>query len=300
VFESFTPRVEPLSLDEAFLDVGGSARLFGTPVEIARRIKERVAELGLPCTVGVAPNKFLAKVASTRGKPDGLLVVPADSVEAFLYPLPVAALWGVGEHTEAALRRLGLSTVGDVARVSRRTLERSLGDALGAHIHDLARGIDERPVQPLEVPKSVGCENTFDVDLDSTGQILRELLRLCDRAGARLRAKGMCCRTVTIKVRLSNFQTLTRAKTLGREIAAAAEVYDVARELYARVGPDRPRVRLLGVSLSGLSPGSPRVQMDLFDVRQSRTSAASAAIDDIRERFGDEAVGPAALLDEHA
>ena len=298
VFTSFSPWVEPLSLDEAFLDVSGSIRLFGAPVEIARLIKRRIADLGLACTVGVAPNKFLAKIASARAKPDGLLLVRADEVERFLHPLPVRALWGVGEHTAEALERLGLKTVGDIALVSRRTLERALGDSLGGHLYALARGIDERPVKPFEAPKSVGCENTFMVDLDSTELVLREALRLSDRVAGRLRAKGLCGRTVTLKVRYSNFKTITRSKTLPEEVDAASEIYAVARSLYERLASDKARIRLLGISLSGLVPGPPRRQMDLLAGRPPRTSAASAAIDDIRSRFGDAAVTPATLVDE--
>ncbi|HYZ46051.1 MAG TPA: DNA polymerase IV [Actinomycetota bacterium] len=298
VFTSFTPLVEPMSLDEAFLDVSGSIRLFGPPREIAELIKRRIAAMGLACTVGVAPNKFIAKIASARAKPDGLMVVTADAVEGFLHPLPVGALWGVGEHTAEALRRLGLRTVGDVARVSRRTLERALGDAMGAHLHGLARGVDERPVRPYEAPKSVGCENTFSVDLDSTELVLREVLRLSDRVASRLRSKGLCGRTVTLKVRYANFKTITRSKTLIEEIDAAAEIYAVARSLYASLSSDKARIRLLGVSLSGLSPGPPRRQLDLLATRPPRTAAASAAIDAIRERFGDDAVTPGTLVEE--
>ncbi|CAN5613302.1 DNA polymerase IV [soil metagenome] len=297
VFFSFTPLVEPLSLDEAFLDVSGSARLFGSPLAIAREIKARIAALGLACTVGVAPNKFLAKVASARAKPDGLMVVAADRVEEFLHPLPVTSLWGVGAQTAAVLDRLGLKSVGDLAGVSRRTLVRAIGDGLGAHLYDLARGLDERPVKPYEAPKSVGCENTFDHDLDSTEAILRELLRLSDRAASRLRAKGLCGRTVCLKVRYSNFKTITRSKTLPEEVDSAPEIYSVARTMYLRLDSDKARIRLLGISVAGLAPGPPRRQMDLL-ARQPRVAAAAAAIDAIRDRWGDAAVTPATLLDE--
>jgi DNA polymerase-4 len=297
VFTSITPLVEPLSLDEAFLDVRGSVRLFGEPVEIAGRVKDRIRALGLVCTVGVAPNKFLAKLASARGKPDGLLVVPAASVEEFLAPLPVASLWGVGAQTAESLRRLGLATVADVARVSRRTLERAVGDALGAHLHRLARGVDDRPVTPQESPRSVGSENTFDRDLDSRDDILRELLRLADRTATRLRAKGLCGRTVTVKVRFSNFKTITRSATPGGEVDATPEIYKVSRDLYERVHSDKIRIRLLGVSVSGLAPGPPSVQLSLL-AAPSRTAAASAAVDSIRDRFGQDAVRPAALVDD--
>jgi DNA polymerase-4 len=296
IFESITPLVEPLSLDEAFLDVGGSVRLFGPPIDIARRIKAQVGELGLPCTVGVAPNKFLAKLASTRGKPDGLLVVPADDVESFLHPLPVGALWGVGEQTAEELRRLGLKTVGDVAQLGRRTLERAVGAALGAHLHYLANGIDDRDVVPHEPARSIGSENTFSHDLDDTDEILREILRLSDRTASRLRSKGMCGRTVTLKVRYSNFSTITRSRTSGAEIDTPAEIYSIAKGLYLKLDPERPRIRLLGVTMSGLAPGPASRQLGLLDERAKGWPEISAAVDAIRDRWGDDAVAPATLL----
>jgi DNA polymerase IV len=297
VFTTYSPLVEPLSLDEAFIDVGGSERLFGPPVDIAGRIKREVADLGLPCTVGVAPNKFLAKLASTRGKPNGLLVVKADAVESFLHPLPAEALWGVGAATAEALRRLGLKTVGDVAALPRRTLERAVGDSLGYHLHCLANGIDDRPVVPHEPAKSVGSEETFGSDLDDTTTILRELLRLADRTASRLREKGMCGRTVTLKVRFSNFKTITRSRTLPDELDNAAEIYRAVRELYEKLDPERPRIRLLGVSISSLAAGPPRRQLLLGDSGRASWNEAALAVDAIRRRFGDEAVTPATLLD---
>jgi DNA polymerase IV len=302
VFTSFTPLVEPLSLDEAFLDISGSVRLFGTSLQIAQQIKRAIADLGLSCTVGVAPNKFLAKLASAWAKPDGLLVVPADNVLAFLHPLPVAALWGVGPQTGETLRRLGMRSVGDLAHLSRRTLERALGESLGAHLHALANGIDDRPVVVDEPTKSVGSEETYERDLDSTDEVLRELLRLADRTAGRLRAKDLCGRTVTIKVRFSNFKTITRSRTLPCEVDTAAEIYEVARDLYERLHPARPRIRLVGVSMSALAAGPPRRQLDLLGeavggpAPDIRRRSAAHAVDDIRRRFGDASVAPATLL----
>jgi DNA polymerase-4 len=296
VFFTFTPLVEPISLDEAFLDVGGSVKLFGPPHAIGVKVKDAIAELGLTCTVGVAPNKFLAKLASTTAKPDGLLVVEPEEVESFLHPLPVTALWGVGASTAEVLRRLGLKTVRDIATISRRTLERAVGDALGSHLYALANGLDERPVVPDEPSKSVGSEETFAADLDARPDILREILRLSERTAGRLRAKGLCGRTVTLKVRFSNFKTITRSRTVD-EIDAGAEIYAVARSLFESVPVERPRIRLLGVSVSGVTPGPPRNQLDLLAPRRPGWREATGAIDSIRERFGDDSVGPAALLD---
>ncbi len=298
VFHRFTPLVEPLSLDEAFLDVRGSLRLFGDRTVIAGRIKADVADLGLRCTVGVAPNKFLAKLASTTAKPDGLLRIEAGEVEAFLDPLPASALWGVGEQTGEALRKLGLKTVADIRRLPQRTLQRALGDALGAHLHSLVRGIDERPVVPDEPARSVGSETTFEHDLGLAPEILREILRLSDRTSQRLRRKGLCARTVTLKVRFSNFKTITRSRTAAEEMDTAADVYAIARDLYLQLerGLDRPRIRLIGVTASSLSPGPPRRQLDLLAAPRPGWQEATGAIDDLRQRFGEDAVVPAALL----
>jgi DNA polymerase IV len=299
VFARFTPLVEPLSLDEAFLDVSGSVRLFGPPTAIAHSIKEEIAALGLACTIGIAPNKFLAKLASTRAKPDGLLVVEEDRIEEFLHPLPAAALWGVGPQTAEALERLGLKTVGDIAGMPLVTLQRGLGDATGSHLWELARGIDERPVVPSEMPRSVGSEETFRRDLDSAEEILREILRLSDRTASRLRSKKLCGRTVTLKVRFSNFRTITRSHTSGRELDSGAEIYAAARRLYLGLHLERSRLRLLGVTVSGLVPGRARRQLDLL--ARDATPAwgeAAEAIDAIRGRFGEAAVGPATLLQQ--
>jgi DNA polymerase-4 len=302
VFTSFTPLVEPLSLDEAFLDISGSVRLFGTSLQIAQQIKRAIANLGLGCTVGVAPNKFLAKLASAWAKPDGLLVVPADDVLGFLHPLPVSALWGVGPQTGETLRRLGMRTVGDLAHLSRRTLERALGESLGAHLHALANGIDQRPVVVNEPSKSVGSEETYERDLDSAEEVLRELLRLSDRTAGRLRTKDLCGRTVTIKIRFSNFKTITRSKTLPCEIDTTDEIYAVAKELYQRLHPDRPRIRLVGVSIAALATGPPQHQLDLLAdtggdrAGDLRRRSAAHAVDSIRTRFGEASVAPATLM----
>jgi DNA polymerase-4 len=302
IFLSVTPLVEPLSLDEAFLDVAGSKRLFGSPETIAALVKERIAGLGLTCTVGVAPNKFLAKLASARGKPDGLLVVPEAGIREFLHPLPIGALWGVGPQTGQALHRLGLKTVADVAAIPRRTLERAVGESLGSHLHHLANGVDDRSVVPGEAAKSIGSEETFPHDLDSTEEILREILRLADRTAERLRSGGHCGRTVTLKVRYANFNTITRSKTMPDAIDTPSEIYEVARALYLRLEKGVQRVRLVGVSISGLEVGPPKRQLLLMEEspQRLRWSEASKAVDSIRDRFGRDSVGPARLLDDGA
>ncbi|MGH2767450.1 MAG: DNA polymerase IV, partial [Actinomycetota bacterium] len=214
VFDSFSPVVEPLSLDEAFLDVSGARRMWPDPSTLAEALRARVAgEVGLAVSVGVAPNKFLAKVASKRAKPDGLVVVAPEVLDRFLYPLGVEELWGVGEITAACLRRLGLRTIGDVGKVPAATLERALG-SLGREVARLAAGKDDRPVTPEAPRKSMGAEETFEQDLVEEAQVLRGILRLSDRLSSRLRAHGASGQTVTLKVRFSNYATVTRSKTL--------------------------------------------------------------------------------------
>jgi DNA polymerase-4 len=286
VLLSFTPFVEPISLDEAFLDVAGATTLFGSPPEIARRVRARVREeLELTCSVGVAPNKFLAKLASARAKPDGLLVVPAEEVEGFLHPLPVEALWGVGEKTHEVLERLGVRTVAELAATPLRVLE---------HLHSLAGGHDDRTVVPYEAPKQVSHEETFDRDLDQEEPVLRELLRLSHRVGARLRKEGFRARTVTLKVRLASFTTLTRSRTLPDATDTASDLYRVSAELYASLPPGRRRIRLLGVAASGLQPAGAE---QLALVRAGRWDDAERALDRIEARFGPGSAFPAALLD---
>lgn len=292
---SFTPLVEPLSLDEAFMDTSGATTLFGPPPRIAELVRGKVREeLDLPCSVGVAPNKFLAKMASTRAKPDGLLVVPAGEDLAFLHPLPVGALWGVGERTHEVLERLGVRTVGELAGTPFRVLERVLGEGPARHLLDLAAGRDERAVIPYEAPKSVSHEETFDRDLDAEDDVMRELLRLAFRVASRLRKEGFRCRTVVVKVRLASFATLTRSRTLPDPTDSGADLYHTVSELYRSIPGKRPRVRLLGVAGTGLVP-SGAAQLAL--VRVGRWEDAERALDRIEQRFGSRAAFPAALLD---
>jgi DNA polymerase IV len=292
---SVTPLVEPIALDEAFLDVSGSVLLFGSPEHIAERVRERVrADLGVTCSVGVAPTKLVAKLASRRAKPDGLVVVHADEISAFLEPLPARSLWGVGERTVEVLGRLGVWTVGDLARIPPAVLARPLGDQHARDLHALAQGIDDRPVVPYEAPKSVSHEETFDVDLDAEDDLLREALALSHKVAARLREDGYRTRTVVLKVRLANFTTLTRSRTLPAPTDVAADLYQVASELYRGLPGSRRRVRLLGVAATGLVPGGAD---QLALLRGERRRDAELAVDRIERRFGRGAAGPAALID---
>lgn len=292
-----TPAVEPISLDEAFLDVSGAVLLFGQPVEIAERIRQEVAtEVGVRCSVGVAPNKLLAKLASKRAKPDGLVLVRSEEVRAFLDPLPSRALWGVGEKTVETLSRLGIRMVGDLARTSPAVLGRLIGEQHARDLQDLARGIDASPVMPYEPPKSVSHEETFATDLDAEEDLLREALALSQRVGARLREDGYRARTVVLKVRLANFTTLTRSRTLSAPTDVAADIYHVSRELYRSLPGARRRVRLLGVQATGLVPAG---EEQLALLRSERWGDVERAVDRIEQRFGRGAAKPAALLDRH-
>jgi DNA polymerase-4 len=299
IFRSVTPLVEPLSLDEAFLDVAGAVRRLGRPAEIGQLIRDRVAdEQGITCSVGVASTKFVAKLASTRSKPDGMLVVPAAEVVAFLHPLPVGALWGVGEKTEKELTRLGLRTVGDIAHTPVATLVRALGQATGSHLHALSWGRDERTVVPHEPDKSIGAEETFDRDVDDPAVVLRELLRLCERTAARLRSAGLAGRTVSIKVRFADFTTITRSRTLHEATDVAAVLYATARGLFEALGLDRARLRLVGVRVEQLveSETAPR-QLQLGERSHGRREVEQAADKAVR-RFGSGVVRPGSLVGE--
>ncbi len=297
VFRSVTPLVEPLSLDEAFLEVSGARRRLGAPAAVAAYVKARITdEQGITCSVGVAPNKFLAKLASTRSKPDGLLVVPADAVVSFLHPLPVGALWGVGERTEEVLVRLGLHTVGDLASVPVATLQRALGPGVGAHLAALAWGRDERSVVPIEPDKSIGAEETFSRDVDDPERIHRELLRLSERAAGRMRTQGYVGRTVAVKIRFADFQTISRSRTLAEPTDVAQVVYGIARSLYDGLGLQRARLRLVGVRIEGLVPTATAPRQLRLDERAAGRREAEQAADRAAERFGAGAVRPGSLV----
>ncbi|MEI7779686.1 MAG: DNA polymerase IV [Actinomycetes bacterium] len=298
IFRSITPLVEPLSLDEAFLDVAGAVRRLGRPREIGESIRARVHdEQGITCSVGVASTKFVAKLASTRIKPDGLLVVPRDEVIAFLHPLPVGALWGVGEKTEEALLRLGLRTVGDIANTSAATLTRALGNAVGEHLTALSWGRDGRRVSPNEPERSIGNEETFGSDVDDPEVIRRELLRLTEKVASRMRAAGVVGRTVVLKVRFADFTTITRSRTVAEPTDVARDIYAVVIGLHEALGLQRARLRLVGVRLEGLSDAAEAHHQLLLDAPERGWREAEAASDLAAARFGSGAVRPARLVD---
>ncbi len=287
VLERYSPLIEPLSLDEAFVDVTASRRLFGGGVEIGRRIqREILSEIGLGASVGVAPNKFLAKVASDLEKPAGFVVVEADRVQEFLDPLPVGRLWGVGAVTEAELHRHGIRTIAELRRLPPGGAARLLGSH-GEQLERLARGEDERPVVPEHEAKSISNEITFAADLETDEALLSCLQQLCEQVAWRMRRAGRCARTVQIKVRFADFSTVTRARTLARASDLTSELWESACELFERRLPrPRPPVRLLGVGVSGLQ-GREGEQGDLFaDGQREREARLDRVADAIRARFG--------------
>jgi len=298
IFGSITPSFEPLSLDEAFLDVSGARRRLGSPTQIGELIRTRVHdEQGITCSVGVASTKFVAKLASGRCKPDGLLVVPADLVIDFLHPLQIGALWGVGDKTEEALHRLGLRTVADLANTPVGTLERALGAAAGRHLWQLAWGRDERTVVPDTPEKSVSRDRTFEADVDDGDVVRRELLALSQSVARQLRAKELAGRTIAIKVRFADFTTISRSRTLAHPTDVARDIYATAVALFDALGLDRARLRLVGVRVEGLVDGSTVAHQLTFDERPEAWREAERAADRAADRFGRGVVRPASLVE---
>ena len=295
IFNSFTPLVEPISLDEAFLDVTGAQKLFGDGREIAAKIRAQVEQTeGITCSVGIAQSKFIAKLASQHCKPNGMLEIKSDRILEFLHPLPVRALWGVGPKTAESLDRLGLHTVADIANTPRSTLIRALGDAAGESLYELAWGRDYRNVIPDEPEKSIGNEETFARDIDSPEEILAEFLRMAEKATARLRERGLFAKTVTMKIKFADFTTLSRAKTLPIGIDGTHETYEIVKKLYLALNNEGARIRLVGVSLSNLLDEAP-VQLEL-GARERGWRDADTAIDKAKARFGRGSVRPGRLI----
>ena len=299
ILRSVTPLFEPLALDEAFLDVGGSVRLLGSPVQIAAHLRHRIAaELHLPASVGVAPNKFLAKLCSRKAKPDGLLHLPAARAEEFVAALAVGELWGVGEQTAARLQRAGVWWVRDLLTMDRTALARLVGGVTADKLLMLARGRDVRPVQPDVDTKGLSAEQTFERDLVTAAQLHRALLQLSERVGRRLRHNDVRARTITLKLRYASFSTVTRAHTLSTPTDQATDVLAVVRDLLATVWSEPTPVRLLGVVASRLVGGERGVQLDLLD--GSRWATAERVADQVRAQFGDVALTRGALLGDAA
>ena len=300
-FRRVTPRVEVVSLDEAFLDVAGATRRLGSPAAIAEHLRAVIHdEQGITCSVGIAGSATLAKMASRRAKPDGVLIVRPEEVTSFLHPLEVGELWGVGEKTQSVLHRLGLMTVGDVAHTPLRTLRRALGATQGSHLHDLAWGVDHRVITtrhgPNEPDKSMGADETFRRDTDDRTVIARELLRLAAKVSGRMRVAGVAGRTVTIRIRFADFTTITRSRSLPEATDVTQEIYRTALSSYDALGLQRARIRLVGVRVEGLMPRDVVHHQLVLGAREHGWSDADRAIDRATRRFGATVVHPASLL----
>ncbi len=295
IFGDITPLVEQLGIDEAFLDVAGARRLHGSPAVIGALIRRTVeAETGLTCSVGAASTKFVAKMASGRAKPNGLLVVPAEETLAFLHPLPVGALWGVGQTTEAALLRLGLRQIGDVARTPLAVLQKAVGESSGRKLHDLAWGRDPRTVTTEREEKSVGHEVTFEHDVTDVARLRSELLRQSDAVAARLRGAGLVGRCVVLKLRYADFSTVTRSRTLAEATDVGRRIYEEAAASFETLAASGIRVRLIGVRVEQLGDGDGQ-GLGLWDPDDD-WRGAERAVDSVTARFGRGAVRPASLL----
>src|SRR5215831_18995064 len=297
VFRRFTDMVEPLSIDEAFLDVTGSIALLGPPEKIAHAIKDQIRETTrLTASVGLAPNKFLAKIASDIRKPDGFVIVEQKNVESFLRDLPISRLWGVGPKTEARLREMGFQTIGNVAAAARESLVRSLG-SLGEHLYQLSHGHDDRPVVSNGEPKSISSETTFDEDTADRELLLVTILELSDHVAERLRKDGYRARKVTLKLRYSSFTTHTKQQSLDKLICTGEEIAAIARGLFSQF-PLKQKIRLIGVAAGDLNRDDidPQ-QLSLFGESATRQNEKlSQTIDQIKEKFGSNAVRRASDL----
>jgi DNA polymerase-4 len=298
IFHRYTPLVEPLSLDEAFLDVTGSIRLFGSAREIGEAIRHAVeSEEKITCSVGIADSKFIAKLASGRCKPDGMLEIDPERTLEFLHPLPVSEIWGVGPKTNEILQSLGLKTVSDLAHTPLTTLIRALGNASGSALHELAWARDYRDVISDDPDKSISAAETFAYDLDDEEEILRELLRLTERATFRLRRAGLRARTVSIKVRFADFKTISRSKTVDSPVEGVQETFALAKSLYLALNLVRKRIRLVGIGLEGLMPAELAPEQLTLGSRTRGWREAEEAVDKALERFGKGSIRPASLID---
>ncbi|WP_240629957.1 DNA polymerase IV [Specibacter cremeus] len=296
IFDSITDLVEPLSVDEAFLDVSGALRRLGTPLQIGALIRERVSrELGITASVGIAASKFVAKIASTRAKPDGMLLIERDRTVEYLHTLPVGALWGVGARTREVLARFGIHTVADVAATPLPVLRKALGVA-GEHVYNLAWGRDPRPVTPVRAEKSIGAEETFAQDTDDDDQLTRELLRLAHRVAKRLRAASLVGRTVALKLKYADFSTINRSRAIGSGVDSAGQIYGAALGLLQGLGRRPQYVRLIGVRVEQLEPADRAAVQLSLDPREDNARTAERASDAVAARFGGAAIGPARLL----
>jgi len=300
IFHRFTPFVEPISIDEAFLDVTGSIRIFGQPEQIVQEIKTAIKEeIGLTVSAGIAPLKFVAKIASDLNKPDGLTVVSPERVQELLEPLPIDKLWGVGKTTQKALALLNVRTVGDLSRIPLEVLEAKLGKH-GTHLHLLSLGIDDREVETEREVKSIGREETFAEDISSIDAVKREVLSLATRVARRLRREGFGGRTVTLKVKYHDFVQITRSVSLPESTDDGRDIFRHCIHLLKKTEAGKRPIRLLGVSLSQLSSSAEKRQRTLFDTgaAHEKSKKLNYALDTIQQKFGDDSIVPGTLLEK--
>ena len=298
IFQKYTPLVEPLSLDEAFLDVTGSGKLFGTAEDIARQIRKEVREeIGLTISAGVAASKLVAKIASDINKPDGLTIVPVGREAEFLAPLPIKRLWGVGRKTQEILALLGVHTIGDIASLSEKLLEQKFGQH-GISLRRKALGLDNRDVEIEHETKSVGHEFTFDTDLVELENIRRELLELAVMVAKRLRRYQLQGKTITLKVKYHDFKQITRSSTIKQHIADSKKIYQEVIRLLQKTDAGQKPIRLLGISVSGLKVENSSRQQFLFQNMRSseKRREINKALDEIQEKFGATSILPGRLL----
>lgn len=296
VFHEFTPLVEQLSIDEAFLDVSGAIKLFGPPETIAQKIKDRVREqTGLPCSVGLASTKFVAKLASTQSKPDGLLVIEDERTLEFLHPLPIDALWGVGKKTAEVLRKRGIHTVADVAHTPVDSLVSALGASAGQHLHNLAWAKDPRPVSTERVDKSIGKEHTFGADVTDVDKLTATLLAQADTVAAQLRADFIEARTIGLKVTFSDFESVTRSRTVPEPTSVGREIHKVVCELLDELQIGSRAVRLIGVRATSFVQAGTQ-PLSLWDEDVDPWKDAEIAVDEVTKKFGKDSVRPASLM----
>lgn len=294
VFHAFTPLVEGLSVDEAFLDVSGLRLHYDSPAAAGHELRRRIRDqLGLPASIGISAVKFIAKLASDDAKPDGLLLIPAGQELDYLHPMSVRRLWGVGAATHATLEALGIETIGDLAGTPETMLSRRIGPSMAAHLTRLASAVDSREVETESETKSVSVEETYEEDLLTEEDVRNALLRLCDRLASRLHRSGYAGRVVTLKIRFADFETHTRSETVASDVSATTAIWDEARRLLDRVNRGDRGVRLLGIGLSRLTPAESPRQLTLED--KSRDLAAEIA-EEVRERFGNGAVLRASFM----
>jgi DNA polymerase-4 len=299
IFDLFTPLVEPLSIDEAFLDVTASTRLFGSPIEIAKKIKQMVVEkTGLTISAGVAPSKFVAKIASDLEKPDGLTVVPADMVREFLDPLPIKKMWGVGKVTQQTLSRLSIQTFKDLSQVPVEVLQKKFGKH-GSHMHQLSMGIDDRDVVTDHEVKSIGHEETFSEDILRVDLAKKELLFLADRVARRMRRHGVEGKTITLKVKYHDFVRITRSVTRHKYTNDSADIYSNICSLLEKTAVGKKPVRLLGISLSNLADIGSGRQLSLFSHYESdeKRRELNRTLDSVFDKFGGKGIRPGSLID---